>query len=163
MVISQNYCERIVQLALDDFSSDVLVPCSDGIDRTASEVMFCLCESVRQGHADDLPCLLRIARCAEDSEVMLQVGELYLYGQGVESSAEEAYAWFLRASHAGSAEAMARVGWMLLVGIGVAKNVRLAVDWLLLAAEEGYRPAQDFLIKVTSRALANAAAQLPSP
>lgn len=148
MGIDQVFCNRVVQRLLDDFSSDELVRCPDGEERTAGEIVFWLYIRVCRGHAEDMPYLLDIAKRAGIAEVLLRIGEMYLCGICVEHNLDEAYRCFLQASYAGSAEAMVYVGLMHWRGVGIFINYSLALDWVSLAAEEQFEPACILIAKM---------------
>jgi uncharacterized protein len=67
----------------------------------------------------------------------VEIGNLYMEGQGVAKSPAEAMRWFRRAAEKGDAEAQNDVGFLLLVGMGVKKDPAEAAHWLRKAAEQG--------------------------
>ncbi len=72
-----------------------------------------------------------------DGEAQHWVATLYMNGQGVESDAGAAVAWFLRAAEAGQVQAMANAGALLLMGQGVEADPERAVALLERAGEAG--------------------------
>ncbi|KAL2755015.1 hypothetical protein ACRALDRAFT_1034909, partial [Sodiomyces alcalophilus JCM 7366] len=71
------------------------------------------------------------------------IGRMYLRGDGVEQSLEQAHRWFTRGISHGDPQSQYGMGLMKLHGYGKApKNIRLAMDLFKAAAEQDYGPAQ---------------------
>ena len=150
MMLDMVFCDKVVQCLLDDFAAEELIRCPDRVERTAEEIVFWLYESVVQGQSEMRPYLFDIVKRAGDPAAMVQIGEMFWFGRGVDRSEEQAFLWFELASHCGNAYAMMCIGWMYLQGIGVKRDPDLAVQWMRLAAEEQYEPAVVFLSKVSA-------------
>ncbi|ROT42325.1 HCP-like protein [Sodiomyces alkalinus F11] len=71
------------------------------------------------------------------------IGRMYLRGDGVEQSLEQAHRWFTRGISHGDPQSQYGMGLMKLHGYGKApKNIRMAMDLFKAAAEQDYGPAQ---------------------
>ena len=77
-----------------------------------------------------------------DSRSMFSLGSLYMRGTGVAQSAEDAYAWFLRAAEVGLPQAQYNVAFMLEQGNGVDSDPASALRWYEKAAKAGLPQAQ---------------------
>jgi len=84
----------------------------------------------------EFPTLLAKAQNG-DAESQNRVGEMLLFGQGVEQNPVEAMKWFLKASEQGIGVAANHIGRLYLNGEGVKKNEAEACKWYKLAAERG--------------------------
>ena len=81
----------------------------------------------------------------EDARSQYMLGEMYLYGQGVNKDYNQAFKWVSLAAEQESEPAQVMLGAMYLVGTGVTKSYKQAAKWFRLAAEQGYLPAQEYL------------------
>lgn len=72
---------------------------------------------------------------------MMNLGELFEYGQGVPQSEVEAMEWYRKAAEAGNAFAMSVVGDKYLNGRGVTESDKDAAEWYQKAANKGMPPA----------------------
>ncbi|KAF3357394.1 Ornithine aminotransferase [Verticillium dahliae VDG1] len=71
------------------------------------------------------------------------IGRMYLRGDGVDQSLEQAFRWFGRGIKLGDAQSQYGLGLMKLHGYGNApKNVKAATELFKAAAEQDYAPAQ---------------------
>lgn len=77
-----------------------------------------------------------------DSAAQFDMGNHYLYGDGVEIDAFEAVRWFRMAADQGNNNAQYNLGVMYLQGTGVIADFPTALGWFRKAAEQGDPPAQ---------------------
>jgi TPR repeat protein len=73
------------------------------------------------------------------------LGDLYLYGKGVERNAKEAFKWYKQAADRNDAMGQNNVGYMYGRGFGVNKDSSAAQDWYFKSAKQGNPFAQDAL------------------
>ncbi len=88
-----------------------------------------------------LPLFTEAARRGE-SGAMLSLGEMYLFGAGVNQDFAQAAIWFSRAVRLDNRAAEFRLGQMYAKGTEVPKNLTQAYALFHRAAEQGYVPAQ---------------------
>lgn len=81
----------------------------------------------------------------QDAELWGDLGEMYLYGHGVEENLEQSAYWFRKAAEHGYAEAQNNLAHSYSFGIGVPRDDKEAVKWYRLAAEQGHAIAQSNL------------------
>lgn len=99
----------------------------------------------------DLPSLsslrqLQVNAEQGDKEAQYQLGQAYIYGDGVVKDQKEAVKWFRLAAEQGLADAQSRVGDLYSVGFGgLPESVLEAVKWWAKAAAQGYAGAQHSL------------------
>jgi uncharacterized protein len=93
-------------------------------------------------HPEDAMSLFNKASQQGESGAMLSLGEMYLFGSGVNQDFEQAAAWFKRAWRMDNRAAEFRLGQMYAKGAGVPKNLTQAYSLFHRAAEQGYVPAQ---------------------
>lgn len=74
-----------------------------------------------------------------DAESKYQLGSLYLKGEGVEPSYENAFNLFLSAAFQGNEDAQYELGQLYELGKGVEQSRRKAKKWYKLAAKNGIR------------------------
>ena len=67
----------------------------------------------------------------------VQLGEMYLLGQGTTANEQEAKKWFSFAAHKGNAKGQEKLGDMYFYGEAGPHNYGEARKWYLLAAEQG--------------------------
>ena len=81
---------------------------------------------------------------AEQGEAVaqLELGGIYLKGEGVTKDVAEAVKWLSKASALGNSEAQMKLGGIYISGRGVLKNSVEAAKWYLMSAEQGNAAAQ---------------------
>ncbi|TDZ20309.1 Protein sel-1-like protein 1 [Colletotrichum orbiculare MAFF 240422] len=70
------------------------------------------------------------------------IGWMYLRGDGIDQSFDQAKRWFERGISHGDAQSQYGLGLMMLHGYGTPKNIAMATDLFKAAAEQDYAPAQ---------------------
>ncbi|TDZ60564.1 Protein sel-1-like protein 1 [Colletotrichum trifolii] len=70
------------------------------------------------------------------------IGRMYLRGDGIDQSFDQAKRWFERGISHGDAQSQYGLGLMMLHGYGTPKNIAMATDLFKAAAEQDYAPAQ---------------------
>ncbi|KDN67800.1 hypothetical protein CSUB01_08929 [Colletotrichum sublineola] len=70
------------------------------------------------------------------------IGRMYLRGDGVDQSFDQAKRWFERGISHGDAQSQHGLGLMMLHGYGMPKNIAMATDLFKTAAEQDYAPSQ---------------------
>ena len=73
----------------------------------------------------------------QDAELWSDLGEMYLYGFGVEQNYEQAVCWLRKAADQGNANAQVSLGYMYLNGYGVEQKDEQALYWFNVAAKQG--------------------------
>lgn len=86
--------------------------------------------------------VLRSIASQGDSAAQFDMGNRYLYGDGVEIDAFEAARWFRMAADQGNNNAQYNLGVMYMQGTGVIADLPTALGWFRKAAEQGDPPAQ---------------------
>src|SRR6185295_13110384 len=76
------------------------------------------------------------------SDAENEVGKLYLFGNSVDQSSDEALYWFLRSANRGNIRGMTNAGLMYIGDRGVNANYDKAVQWLTKPAADGFAIAQ---------------------
>jgi TPR repeat protein len=84
----------------------------------------------------------RIAAGKGHPRAEVEIGNLYMEGQGVAKSPAEAMRWFRKAAEKGDAEAQNDVGFFHLMGIGVAPDREEGLRWLRKSAAHGEADAK---------------------
>ena len=79
-----------------------------------------------------------------DANIQLQLGAMYLLGQGVPQDNAKALAWYSKAAEQGHAIAQYDLGLMYSEGKSVPQDYVEAHKWFSLAAAQGVRMATDF-------------------
>jgi tetratricopeptide (TPR) repeat protein len=82
-----------------------------------------------------------------NSDAMLQIGYMYLNGEGVVKNNKEAFEWFKKASEKSNKYATFQIGKMYWDGTYVNTNQNIAKIWFREAALQGNEKASDFLEK----------------
>ncbi|KAG9297856.1 hypothetical protein G9A89_006797 [Geosiphon pyriformis] len=77
--------------------------------------------------------------------VQENLDDLYLNGNGIEQSNEEALKWYWAAAEQGCEEAQTKLGDMYLYDRGIKQSNKEAVKWYRDAAEKGHRMSQEKL------------------
>jgi len=86
--------------------------------------------------------LLRPAAEGGDGEAAMFLGNMYLYGRGVEPDTSQARRWLELAAQQGRIDALYNLGAIYDKGIGVQRDVAQAMRWFLLAADQRDGQAQ---------------------
>ena len=81
---------------------------------------------------------------AEKGEAVaqLELGGIYLKGEGVTKDVAEAVKWLSKAAELGNGEAQMMLGGIYISGRGVLKNSVEAAKWFMMSAEQGNAAAQ---------------------
>ena len=106
--------------------------------------------SARKAPAKALPLLQAIADAANSSHVprpnstaaLVELGHMYLKGEGVPPDTSAAISYYLRAADQGSPEAQHALGVVYSTGFGAERNAPLAATYLHFASESGNVAAQ---------------------
>ncbi len=77
-----------------------------------------------------------------DAVAQLNVGLMYLKGQGVEQSDEKAFEWFKKSANGRNEQAQFNVGLMYHKGQGVEQSYEKAFEWYKKSADNGNAQAQ---------------------
>lgn len=85
---------------------------------------------------------LRKSAEAGQSMAQFELGNRYLYGEGVVADDFEAARLFREAAQQGNNNAQYNLGVMYMQGKGVIADLPQAIDWFLKAANQGDAPAQ---------------------
>ena len=72
-----------------------------------------------------------------NQDAQYQIGLMFLEGQGVSASAEDAAYWFRKAAQNGHAASQFEIGYCFATGAGVQSDERIAAEWFWRAAEQG--------------------------
>ncbi|MBF0308085.1 MAG: sel1 repeat family protein [Magnetococcales bacterium] len=72
-----------------------------------------------------------------DSEAQVELGKLYLSGDGVPQDPHQAFGWMSKAAAKGNASGQLALGVMYNKGVGVATDFNEAAKWYRLSAEQG--------------------------
>jgi hypothetical protein len=80
-----------------------------------------------------------------DAEAQAIVGEMFIFGYGVEADPAAGAKWLLAAADQGHSKAQGLLGVMHSEGVGVKRDWIHALKWLKKAAENGDERALDFL------------------
>lgn len=88
--------------------------------------------------------LTELTKAAEggSSSAQFDLGNRYLYGDGVIADNFEAARWFESAAEQGNNNAQYNLGVMYMQGTGVIADNQVAVEWFRKAADQGDPPAQ---------------------
>ena len=100
------------------------------------------------GKAKDYAKAMKYARIAADrgnTDAMVDVGNMYRLGYGVEKNQAEAVKWFRKAAEQGNAGAQYNLGYSYVSGSGIEKNQTEALKWYRKAADQGIAKAQTIL------------------
>ena len=100
------------------------------------------------GKAKDYAKAMKYARIAADrgnTDAMVDVGNMYRLGYGVEKNLAESVKWFRKAAEQGNAVAQFNLGYSYVSGNGIEKNPTEALMWYRKAADQGIAKAQTIL------------------
>ncbi|MDE6510788.1 MAG: sel1 repeat family protein [Muribaculaceae bacterium] len=98
----------------------------------------------RNAYAEALQwCGLAARQGSADAQLIL--GDIYLYGKGIEEDHAEAARWYRKAAGQDVARAQLCIGTLLYCGDGVPQDYTEAFNWLSKAAEKGDAVAQFLL------------------
>ena len=78
------------------------------------------------------------------AEAQINLGNMYLMGEGVPENDVAAVGWFRKAAEQDFPHGQTALGHMYRVGVGVPQDYAKAAKWYRKAAEQGYPPAQYF-------------------
>lgn len=81
--------------------------------------------------------VVRAAAESGDAELQYFLGRMYVNGQGVPQSHQEAVKWYRKAADQGYADAQSDLGVMYANGQGIPQNDAEAYFWLVLASVDG--------------------------
>lgn len=84
----------------------------------------------------------RLAARQGSADAQLILGDIYLYGKGIEEDHAEAAKWYRKAAAQDVARAQLSIGTLLYCGDGVPQDYAEAYDWLFKVAEKGDAVAQ---------------------
>jgi len=92
-----------------------------------------------------------IVKAAEqgDANIQVQLGAMYLLGQGVPQDNAKALAWYSKAAEKGHANAQYDLGLIYSEGKSVSQDYVEAHKWFSLAAVQGVRMATEFQKDIT--------------
>lgn len=96
-------------------------------------------------------------RANQDVEIWCDLGEMYQWGEGVETNHEQAVYWFRKAAEQGDARGQLLLGKMYDWGHGVEDNFELAVYWFTKSAEQGNAEGQYELGNIYSSGITSGA------
>ncbi len=80
-----------------------------------------------------------------DAKVQLKLGQMYIYGLGVDKDYTEAVKWIRSSADQGFADAEYHLGVLYYRGQGVEKNYDEMIRWYRKSANQGYLNAQHSL------------------
>ena len=80
-----------------------------------------------------------------DAQAAKNLGNRYLYGQGVEKDYAQALKWHLEAAKQGVAESQFCVGFIYDAGLGVNQDYQAAMSWYTQSAKQGDSMAENAL------------------
>ncbi len=86
-----------------------------------------------------------------DANIQVQLGAMYLLGQGVPQDTAKALAWYRKAAEQGHANAQYDLGLMYSEGKSVPQDYVKAHKWFSLAAAQGVRMATEFRKDITPK------------
>jgi hypothetical protein len=111
------------------------------------DIAYDYCEGTG-GKAKDYAKAMKYSRIAADcgnTDAMVDVGNMYRLGYGVEKNQAEAVKWFRIAAEQGNAVAQYNLGYSYVSGNGIEKNPTEALMWYRKAADQGIAKAQTIL------------------
>jgi WD40 repeat protein/TPR repeat protein len=82
-------------------------------------------------------CNLSIAKNPGNAQAMLEMGKLYMTGEGLARDPEKAVAWLEKSADTGSDAAMFYLGRIYLYGIGIPGNYNKAYQWFKRGSDAG--------------------------
>lgn len=74
-----------------------------------------------------------------------RIGEMYIFGQGVEKDNKKAFEWYTKSATQGNALGQSNLGTMYHNGLGVEKDFTKAIEWYEKAANQGDAYSQNRL------------------
>jgi len=86
---------------------------------------------------------IRQAAEAGDSAAQTRLGQMYLYGRGIDRDYAAAMQWFQKAADQGDATAQNDIGWVYQHGLGAAQDYGEAMRWYRESADQGDEAAQN--------------------
>lgn len=70
------------------------------------------------------------------------LGEMYLFGYGIDKDHIQAVEWLVKATASGNRRSQFNLGLAYDYGAGVSKNTKTAISWYEKSAKQNYQPAQ---------------------
>ncbi len=86
-----------------------------------------------------------------DTAAMVNLGNLYMKGLGVDQDYVEARRWYQQAAERGDRGGQGKLGLLHYFGLGVPIDYGLAAHWFLQAAEQGEQTAETILATLYAR------------
>jgi|GEM_PF-3814672 len=80
-----------------------------------------------------------------NAEAQFQLGQMYIFGEGVPKDLEEGFRWVRRAAEQGHPKAEFQVGQMYYFGKGVPEDLQEGLTWVRKAAKQGHAGAREFV------------------
>lgn len=80
-----------------------------------------------------------------NAEAQFQLGQMYVFGEGVPKDLEEGFRWVRRAAEQGHAKARFQLGQMYYFGVGVPGDLQAGLIWVRKAAKQGHAGAREFI------------------
>jgi len=114
---------------------------SNGLGLAALFLILCGSNALAQETLTELEQLRKSAEAGE-SATQFDLGNRYLYGDGVVADDFEAARWFREAAEQDNNNAQYNLGVMTMQGKGVIVDLPQAIEWFLKAANQGDAPAQ---------------------
>lgn len=87
-----------------------------------------------------------------NTEIQIELGQMYFYGEGVTSDYAESVKWYRKAAEQGDEVAQYRLGCVYAAkNLGVEQDYVEAYNWWCKAAEQGYAKAEYMLEWLTPK------------
>lgn len=97
----------------------------------------------RGDYTTALQTLMPLAQTSNHALAQYYIGIMYMKGQGVDQSYEEASRWLTEASKKGIAQAQYKLGELYVSGQGVPQDFESAYAWFSVAQKLGHKMAGD--------------------
>jgi len=122
-------------------------------------IFFCLSGIASEAHADvffqpdrtsEISTLIPLANVG-DSRAQIELGDIYINGQGVEANLNEGLKWYLLAANQGNVNAQVRLANIYFIfydSHGLKQNDAEAMKWFRLAAQQGNAEAESRLAQM---------------
>ncbi len=143
IIVSLQFAERTQQEqapALTDMAEGFLQ--SLRFAPTSKELISQAQSAVGSKNSEEAIRLLTPAAEQGDGEASLFLGNMYLYGAGVEEDLQAARKWLEVAAREGRIDALYNLGAIYDKGLGVPRDVKQAIKWFILAADQRDPQAQ---------------------
>lgn len=92
-----------------------------------------------------------LAETADHAYAQYYVGMMYLNGQGVEQSYEEAGKWFRKAAEHGIPQAQYKLGYLYSKGQGLPKDLEYAYAWYRVGATRNHQKSINSIAEVKTQ------------